>query len=88
MFQFRLECNAIIQIKLTTLFSCIDNLSISIFKPKHSFRFSQVTYLEPGQSSEIEASGDSKVRVQATAGPVLGPPWQRPENGYNFFQLK
>ncbi|KAM3739250.1 hypothetical protein ACB098_08G010700 [Castanea mollissima] len=44
--------------------------------------FSNVTYIEPGQSSVIEARNGSKVRVQATAGPVLGPPWQRPENGY------
>ncbi|KAJ9708131.1 hypothetical protein PVL29_000272 [Vitis rotundifolia] len=44
--------------------------------------FSNVTYLEPGQSSNIEAGNGSKVRIQATAGPVLGPPWQRPENGY------
>ncbi|GJN07258.1 hypothetical protein PR202_ga25077 [Eleusine coracana subsp. coracana] len=40
--------------------------------------FRRVTYLEPGQST---AAGDG-VRILATAGPVLGPPWQRPENGY------
>ncbi|KNA16293.1 hypothetical protein SOVF_090300 [Spinacia oleracea] len=44
--------------------------------------FSKVTYLEPGQSTEIEGKNGSKVRICATAGPVLGPPWQRPENGY------
>ncbi|XWS23275.1 hypothetical protein CRYUN_Cryun29cG0107400 [Craigia yunnanensis] len=44
--------------------------------------FRNVTYLEPGQDSEVEAGNGSKVRIQATAGPVLGPPWQRPENGY------
>ncbi|XP_059649470.1 uncharacterized protein LOC132295288 isoform X2 [Cornus florida] len=44
--------------------------------------FSNVIYLEPGQSSEIEANNGSRVKIQATAGPVLGPPWQRPENGY------
>ncbi|KAK8265698.1 hypothetical protein V6Z12_D12G194700 [Gossypium hirsutum] len=44
--------------------------------------FRNVTYLEPGQESEVEAANGSKVRIQATAGPVLGPPWQRPENGY------
>ena len=43
--------------------------------------FFQTTYLEPGQSSVIEASNGSKVTIKATAGPVLGPPWQRPENG-------
>ncbi|KAL6638330.1 hypothetical protein ACP70R_023825 [Stipagrostis hirtigluma subsp. patula] len=40
--------------------------------------FRRVTYLEPGQSTAV---GDH-VGVLATAGPVLGPPWQRPENGY------
>ncbi|ESR50968.1 hypothetical protein CICLE_v10031998mg [Citrus x clementina] len=44
--------------------------------------FQNVTYVEPGQSSEIEGRNGSKLRVKATAGPVLGPPWQRPENGY------
>ncbi|XP_037462671.1 uncharacterized protein LOC119334141 [Triticum dicoccoides] len=39
--------------------------------------FTHVTYLEPGQSTTAAA-----VTVLATAGPVLGPPWQRPENGY------
>ncbi|RLN28871.1 uncharacterized protein C2845_PM05G00030 [Panicum miliaceum] len=40
--------------------------------------FRRVTYLEPGQSTAVS----DHVRVLATAGPVLGPPWQRPENGY------
>ncbi|MBA0744037.1 hypothetical protein Gogos_006676 [Gossypium gossypioides] len=54
-----------------------------ILHPVHlSFRNFQVTYLEPGQESEVEAENGSKVRIRATAGPVLGPPWQRPENGY------
>ncbi|CAL0315311.1 unnamed protein product [Lupinus luteus] len=44
--------------------------------------FRNVTYLEPGQSSDIETNNGSKITVKATAGPVLGPPWQRPENGY------
>ncbi|KAL2546502.1 Metallo-hydrolase/oxidoreductase superfamily protein [Forsythia ovata] len=44
--------------------------------------FSKVTYLEPGQGSEIQVSNGSSVKIRATAGPVLGPPWQRPENGY------
>ncbi|CAN1296317.1 hypothetical protein LINPERPRIM_LOCUS23099 [Linum perenne] len=42
----------------------------------------EVTYLEPGQVSELEVKNGSKVTVKATPGPVLGPPWQRPENGY------
>uniref|UniRef100_A0A2P2IUU2 Metallo-beta-lactamase domain-containing protein n=2 Tax=Rhizophora mucronata TaxID=61149 RepID=A0A2P2IUU2_RHIMU len=51
-------------------------------KPLLDPLFSNVTYVEPSQSSEIEARNGSKARVKATAGPVLGPPWQRPENGY------
>lgn len=39
--------------------------------------FTDVIYLEPGQSTTV-----GEVTVLATAGPVLGPPWQRPENGY------
>lgn len=44
--------------------------------------FTNVTYLEPGESTEIAGRKGSKVIARATAGPVLGPPWQRPENGY------
>ncbi|XP_021754545.1 uncharacterized protein LOC110719868 isoform X1 [Chenopodium quinoa] len=44
--------------------------------------FSKVTYLEPGETTEIEGRNGAKVGIRATAGPVLGPPWQRPENGY------
>lgn len=51
-------------------------------KPLLDPLFRNIVYLEPGQSSEIEVRNGSKVRVKATAGPVLGPPWQRPENGY------
>lgn len=46
-----------------------------------SFSYFQVTYIEPGQSSDIETNCGSEVRIKATAGPVLGPPWQCPENG-------
>ncbi|KAI4385936.1 hypothetical protein MLD38_003921 [Melastoma candidum] len=51
-------------------------------KPLLDPLFRDVTYLEPGQSIEIEGKSGSKVKVQATPGPILGPPWQRPENGY------
>ncbi|XP_050223863.1 uncharacterized protein LOC126673675 isoform X2 [Mercurialis annua] len=51
-------------------------------KPLLDPLFSNVTYLEPGESSELQGKNGSKVRVKATAGPILGPPWQRPENGY------
>uniref|UniRef100_A0A7N0UND8 Metallo-beta-lactamase domain-containing protein n=1 Tax=Kalanchoe fedtschenkoi TaxID=63787 RepID=A0A7N0UND8_KALFE len=44
--------------------------------------FSNVIYLEPGQSHEINVAENSSVVIRATAGPVLGPPWQRPESGY------
>ncbi|KAK9021422.1 hypothetical protein V6N11_011410 [Hibiscus sabdariffa] len=41
------------------------------------------SFLDPlfGNESIVESSNGSKVRIQATA-PVLGPPWQQPENGY------
>ncbi|KAJ6318281.1 hypothetical protein OIU76_013755, partial [Salix suchowensis] len=51
-------------------------------KPLLDPLFSNVTYLEPGETSEFDARNGSKVGVKATPGPVLGPPWQRPENGY------
>lgn len=51
-------------------------------RPKLDPLFSKVTYLEPGQNTEIDGRNGSRVRIRATAGPVLGPPWQRPENGY------
>ncbi|XP_071707286.1 uncharacterized protein [Rutidosis leptorrhynchoides] len=44
--------------------------------------FSNVIYLEPGENTEIQTRNGSKLKVKATPGPVLGPPWQRPENGY------
>lgn len=44
--------------------------------------FRDVTYLEPSQSAEVEGTNGAKVIITATAGPILGPPWQRPENGY------
>ncbi|RYR56517.1 hypothetical protein Ahy_A05g022220 [Arachis hypogaea] len=44
--------------------------------------FNNVTYVEPGESSVIESKNGSNICIKATAGPVLGPPWQRPENGY------
>ncbi|KAE8702480.1 Metallo-hydrolase/oxidoreductase superfamily protein isoform 2 [Hibiscus syriacus] len=50
-------------------------------KPLLDPLFRNVTYLEPGQESEVEPSNGSKVRIQATPGPVLSPPWQLPENG-------
>ncbi|KAG0568153.1 hypothetical protein M758_7G187300 [Ceratodon purpureus] len=39
--------------------------------------YHNVTYLEPSDGTML---GD--IRIRAIAGPVLGPPWQRPENGY------
>jgi L-ascorbate metabolism protein UlaG (beta-lactamase superfamily) len=39
--------------------------------------YKNVTYLEPRSTTTL---GD--FRIRASEGPVLGPPWQRPENGY------
>ncbi|PWA36819.1 metallo-hydrolase/oxidoreductase superfamily protein [Artemisia annua] len=45
--------------------------------------FTNVVYLEPGQYYEIQTGNNSYVKVRAiAAGPVLRPPWLRPENGY------
>ncbi|KAJ7543818.1 hypothetical protein O6H91_09G053300 [Diphasiastrum complanatum] len=44
--------------------------------------FHRITYLEPGDTTNLQAESGSEVIVRASAGPVLGPPWQRPENGY------
>eukprot|EP00271_Cylindrocystis_brebissonii_P021169 TRINITY_DN7429_c0_g1_i1.p1 TRINITY_DN7429_c0_g1~~TRINITY_DN7429_c0_g1_i1.p1 ORF type:complete len:393 (-),score=49.61 TRINITY_DN7429_c0_g1_i1:254-1390(-) len=44
--------------------------------------FPNVTYLEPGETTDFTGSNGEVLTVKATAGPVLGPPWQRPENGY------
>lgn len=62
-------------------FSCNDDLIYLIQIQTKPSDFFQVIYLEPGESSEFDARNGSKVGVKATAGPVLGPPWQRPENG-------
>ncbi|KAG9136062.1 hypothetical protein Leryth_026779 [Lithospermum erythrorhizon] len=57
-------------------------------KPLLDPLFSNVTYLEPGEETNIEASNSLPVKVRATAGPVLGPPWQRPENGSTLCKRK
>ncbi|XP_078431633.1 metallo-hydrolase/oxidoreductase superfamily protein [Wolffia australiana] len=44
--------------------------------------FKNITYLEPGQKHEFIGRNGLKVSIEATSGPILGPPWQRPENGY------
>lgn len=44
--------------------------------------FTNVKYLEPGKSLNLVGKNGANFTVQATPGPVLGPPWQRPENGY------
>eukprot|EP01018_Ginkgo_biloba_P026018 Gb_31537 [translate_table: standard] len=41
-----------------------------------------VIYIEPGQSTQLRGRNGSKIVIRASAGPILGPPWQRPENGY------
>lgn len=50
--------------------------------------FKTVTYLEPsGERITLKAKNGSDVVVRASPGPILGPPWQRPENGY-FIDVK
>ncbi|KAF3785321.1 hypothetical protein EJ110_NYTH28295 [Nymphaea thermarum] len=67
---------------LSTMFPDLKVVSTPNAEPILSELFKNVTYLEPGESSEIEGKNGSKVTVCASAGPILGPPWQRPENGY------
>ncbi|KAH9311869.1 hypothetical protein KI387_026904, partial [Taxus chinensis] len=49
--------------------------------------FKDVTYIEPGQSTQLKGKNSFEITIRASAGPVLGPPWQRPENGY-FVELQ
>ena len=42
----------------------------------------QITYLEPGGAVEVTGANGGVLKVVATKGPVLGPPWQRPESGW------
>eukprot|EP00897_Mesotaenium_endlicherianum_P008112 jgi/Mesen1/7329/ME000376S06486 len=51
-------------------------------EPKLKKLFKNVTYLEPGESTSVKGRNGQGLSVKATKGPVLGPPWQRPENGY------
>ncbi|CAN1154586.1 hypothetical protein LINPERHAP2_LOCUS20098 [Linum perenne] len=51
-------------------------------KPLLDPLFTNVTYLEPAQVSEVEVINGSNVNVKATHGLVLRPPWQRLENRY------
>ncbi|XP_042047614.1 uncharacterized protein LOC121793641 isoform X2 [Salvia splendens] len=55
-----------------------NNSETDVFK----LTYLEVTYLEPGEGSEIQGKDRSSVKVCATACPVLSPPWLRPENGY------
>ena len=47
---------------------------------------SRIVYLRPGESAVVGKKGqkgeEGKIRVVATSGDTLGPPWQAPENGY------
>lgn len=67
---------------LSQMYPNLKVISTPNAKPLLDPLFNNVTYVEPGESSEIGVVDTSKLRVLATAGPVLGPPWQRPENGY------
>ncbi|KAJ4961366.1 hypothetical protein NE237_021276 [Protea cynaroides] len=67
---------------LSKMFPNLPVIATPNAETKLSPLFRNVTYLEPGQSSEIAGENGSKIRIKATAGPILGPPWQTPENGY------
>mmetsp|Transcript_33021 Transcript_33021/g.104493 ORF Transcript_33021/g.104493 Transcript_33021/m.104493 type:complete len:311 (-) Transcript_33021:1013-1945(-) len=42
----------------------------------------QLTVLSPGEDTEFVGGSCSKLRVRATEGALVGPPWQARENGY------
>eukprot|EP00252_Welwitschia_mirabilis_P022853 TRINITY_DN6300_c0_g1_i1.p1 TRINITY_DN6300_c0_g1~~TRINITY_DN6300_c0_g1_i1.p1 ORF type:complete len:334 (-),score=62.50 TRINITY_DN6300_c0_g1_i1:156-1157(-) len=44
--------------------------------------FEEVVYIEPGQNTKLMVKDGLNIHICASAGPVLGPPWQRSENGY------
>uniref|UniRef100_A0A7N0T5Q9 Metallo-beta-lactamase domain-containing protein n=1 Tax=Kalanchoe fedtschenkoi TaxID=63787 RepID=A0A7N0T5Q9_KALFE len=44
--------------------------------------FTNVTYIEPGQSHQISTADNASVEVRATGGPIVGLPWEPPEKSY------
>lgn len=48
---------------------------------KH-FQPSQVRYLSPGDARVLRGAGGGELRIRATSGALVGPPWQARENGY------
>ncbi|KAI5078264.1 hypothetical protein GOP47_0005935 [Adiantum capillus-veneris] len=71
---------------LSKMFPDLQVISTPNAEPILSKLFSKVIYLEPGHST-LFRSNASEIVIRASAGPTLGPPWQRPENGY-FVEVK
>eukprot|EP00250_Pteridium_aquilinum_P007105 c16895_g1_i3 orf=122-1153(+) len=72
---------------LSTMFPDLQVISTPNAEPTLSKLFRRVIYLEPGHSTVFRGNNGSEVVIRASAGPTLGPPWQRPENGY-FVEAK
>lgn len=67
---------------LSRMFPDLQVISTPNAEPTLSKLFKRVIYLEPGHSTWFTGSNGAELTIRASAGPVLGPPWQRPENGY------
>lgn len=72
---------------LSKMFPNLQVISTPNAEPTLSKLFERVIYLEPGHSTRFTGRNGMEITVRASAGPVLGPPWQRPENGY-FIEAK
>lgn len=72
---------------LSKMFPSLQVISTPNAQPTLSKIFQRVIYLEPGHRTSFTGRNGSEIIVRAAAGPVLGPPWQRPENGY-FVEAK
>ncbi|GLJ07086.1 hypothetical protein SUGI_0057590 [Cryptomeria japonica] len=72
---------------LSNIYQDLHVVSTPNAKPILETLFKEVTYIEPGQTTQLKGRNSSEIIIRASAGPVLGPPWQRPENGY-FIQAQ
>ncbi|MCO5558500.1 hypothetical protein L7F22_012085 [Adiantum nelumboides] len=72
---------------LSEMFPDLQVISTPNAEPTLSKLFGKVIYLEPGHSTVFRGRNASEIVIRASSGPTLGPPWQRPENGY-FVEVK
>lgn len=67
---------------LSNIYQDLHVVSTPNAKPILETLFKKVTYIEPGETTQLKGRNSSEITIRASVGPVLGPPWQRPENGY------